>query len=151
MHFLLLTLGKVKLDITNLEANNLYKRNPVPLSSLPAPNNVVNYSPHLRSTNVTQHQVSTTTYQEPASSYVKNNNNNAAVDSVAVNNHEHYPPPSSSSIVNEQPSDTSNNGYRTLNVVDALDYLDQVKNRFSDRLNVYNQFLDIMKDFKSQS
>jgi len=32
---------------------------------------------------------------------------------------------------------------------DALSYLDQVKVQFSDRPDVYNQFLDIMKDFKS--
>ncbi|KND04341.1 uncharacterized protein SPPG_00072 [Spizellomyces punctatus DAOM BR117] len=41
--------------------------------------------------------------------------------------------------------------YRPLNVKDALSYLDQVKIRFSDQPEVYNRFLDIMKDFKSQS
>lgn len=39
---------------------------------------------------------------------------------------------------------------RQLNVKDALTYLDQVKIQFSDRPEVYNRFLDIMKDFKSQ-
>ncbi|EIN09044.1 hypothetical protein PUNSTDRAFT_102594 [Punctularia strigosozonata HHB-11173 SS5] len=39
---------------------------------------------------------------------------------------------------------------RPLNVTDALSYLDAVKNRFSERPDVYNRFLDIMKDFKSQ-
>lgn len=39
---------------------------------------------------------------------------------------------------------------RPLNVTDALGYLDAVKNQFQDRPDVYNQFLDIMKDFKSQ-
>ena len=34
---------------------------------------------------------------------------------------------------------------------DALSYLDQVKVRFVDQPDVYNQFLDIMKDFKSQT
>jgi len=34
---------------------------------------------------------------------------------------------------------------------DALSYLDQVKVRFSDQPDVYNKFLDIMKDFKSQA
>jgi paired amphipathic helix protein Sin3a len=34
---------------------------------------------------------------------------------------------------------------------DALSYLDQVKIRFSDQPDVYNRFLDIMKDFKSQA
>lgn len=39
---------------------------------------------------------------------------------------------------------------RPLNVSDALSYLDAVKVRFHDQPEVYNQFLDIMKDFKSQ-
>lgn len=34
---------------------------------------------------------------------------------------------------------------------DALSYLDQVKVEFSGNPHVYNQFLDIMKDFKSQA
>ena len=34
----------------------------------------------------------------------------------------------------------------TLNVKDALSYLDQVKVQFSDQPEVYNRFLDIMKD-----
>lgn len=36
-------------------------------------------------------------------------------------------------------------------VQDALTYLDQVKVQFHDQPDVYNRFLDIMKDFKSQS
>lgn len=39
---------------------------------------------------------------------------------------------------------------RQLNVADALNYLDDVKNRFQNQPNVYNQFLDIMKEFKSE-
>lgn len=42
------------------------------------------------------------------------------------------------------------NNYRPLNVNDALTYLDQVKSQFQNEPDVYNQFLDIMKDFKSQ-
>ncbi|KTW30764.1 hypothetical protein T552_00476 [Pneumocystis carinii B80] len=44
-----------------------------------------------------------------------------------------------------------NSVYRPLNVKDALSYLDQVKIQFSEQPDVYNRFLDIMKDFKSQS
>lgn len=40
--------------------------------------------------------------------------------------------------------------YRPLNVKDALSYLDQVKVQFFNQADVYNNFLDIMKDFKSQ-
>ena len=39
---------------------------------------------------------------------------------------------------------------RPLNVTDALGYLDCVKQQFADQSDVYNRFLDIMKDFKSQ-
>ncbi|THV08566.1 hypothetical protein K435DRAFT_708465 [Dendrothele bispora CBS 962.96] len=39
---------------------------------------------------------------------------------------------------------------RPLNVTDALSYLDAVKNQFHDQPDVYNHFLDIMKQFKSQ-
>ena len=38
-----------------------------------------------------------------------------------------------------------------LRVQDALGYLDQVKSKFQDQPFVYNQFLDIMKEFKSQT
>lgn len=41
--------------------------------------------------------------------------------------------------------------YRPLNVKDALSYLEQVKYQFNSRPDVYNHFLDIMKDFKSQA
>ncbi|KAF9469764.1 histone deacetylase complex, SIN3 component [Collybia nuda] len=40
---------------------------------------------------------------------------------------------------------------RALNVTDALSYLDAVKVQFQDKPEVYNRFLDIMKDFKSQT
>jgi len=43
------------------------------------------------------------------------------------------------------------NNKQALNVKDALSYLDQVKIQFSDNPDVYNRFLDIMKDFKSQA
>ncbi|KAJ3778271.1 hypothetical protein FB446DRAFT_658434 [Lentinula raphanica] len=39
---------------------------------------------------------------------------------------------------------------RPLNVTDALSYLDAVKHQFAEKPEVYNKFLDIMKDFKSQ-
>ncbi|CEP19155.1 hypothetical protein [Parasitella parasitica] len=49
------------------------------------------------------------------------------------------------------PASPTDGGYRPLNVIDALAYLDQVKGRFADNPKVYNKFLDIMKDFKSQT
>ncbi|WVQ97064.1 hypothetical protein IAU59_004174 [Kwoniella sp. CBS 9459] len=43
-----------------------------------------------------------------------------------------------------------NHNYRPLNVRDALSYLDQVKIQFNDQPDVYNRFLDVMKEFKGQ-
>eukprot|EP00124_Ichthyophonus_hoferi_P006330 Ihof_evm1s1431 gene=Ihof_evmTU1s1431 len=40
--------------------------------------------------------------------------------------------------------------YNRLKVEDALSYLDRVKMQFQDQPQVYNKFLDIMKEFKSQ-
>ncbi|KAJ2100832.1 hypothetical protein GGI16_003605 [Coemansia sp. S142-1] len=40
---------------------------------------------------------------------------------------------------------------RQLNVNDALSYLDLVKSQFQDNPDVYNQFLEIMKEFKSHA
>jgi len=42
-------------------------------------------------------------------------------------------------------------GSRELKVEDALLYLDQVKMEFSDQPKIYNEFLEIMKNFKAQS
>ncbi|KIL63546.1 hypothetical protein M378DRAFT_79542 [Amanita muscaria Koide BX008] len=39
---------------------------------------------------------------------------------------------------------------RPLNVTDALSYLDAVKAQFHDQPDVYNHFLDIMKEFKNE-
>jgi paired amphipathic helix protein Sin3a len=48
------------------------------------------------------------------------------------------------------PGSTRSPESRPLNVTDALSYLDAVKVQFQDKPDVYNHFLDIMKDFKSQ-
>ncbi|EPY49396.1 SIN3 family co-repressor Pst3 [Schizosaccharomyces cryophilus OY26] len=45
---------------------------------------------------------------------------------------------------------TSSNS-RPLDVNDALSYLEMVRYYFSEKREVYNQFLEIMRDFKSQS
>ncbi|OWB58459.1 hypothetical protein B5S28_g4495 [[Candida] boidinii] len=50
-----------------------------------------------------------------------------------------------------QPIPQAQQPYRPLNVKDALSYLDQVKLQFQAQTDVYNNFLDIMKDFKSQA
>lgn len=47
-------------------------------------------------------------------------------------------------------STTQRSPERPLNVTDALSYLDAVKVQFQDKPDVYNHFLDIMKDFKSE-
>jgi hypothetical protein len=61
-----------------------------------------------------------------------------------------YELPSAPSNPNPPPQVESQH-YKPLNVKDALSYLDQVKQKFSDQPEVYNRFLDIMKEFKSQT
>lgn len=50
-----------------------------------------------------------------------------------------------------QQSQQSQQQFQKLKVEDALSYLDQVKYKFGNQPQVYNDFLDIMKEFKSQS
>ncbi|KAJ3314240.1 Transcriptional regulatory protein sin3 [Gonapodya sp. JEL0774] len=47
------------------------------------------------------------------------------------------------------PGSETSTQYRPLNVKDALSYLDEVKRQFEREPDVYNRFLDIMKDFKA--
>lgn len=48
------------------------------------------------------------------------------------------------------PNSSSQSNFQKLKVEDALSYLDQVKLKFGNEPQVYNDFLDIMKEFKSQ-
>ncbi|XP_050306229.1 paired amphipathic helix protein Sin3b [Anthonomus grandis grandis] len=57
-------------------------------------------------------------------------------------------PPNAS--LQEPPPQQSGN-FQRLKVEDALSYLDLVKFKFGSKPQVYNDFLDIMKEFKSQS
>ena len=59
-------------------------------------------------------------------------------------------PPDGNMPVSAGSPDQQGGGDRPLNVSDALSYLDSVKLQFADQPEVYNKFLDIMKDFKSQ-
>lgn len=49
------------------------------------------------------------------------------------------------------PGSAGQEKFQRLKVEDALSYLDQVKYKFGNQPQVYNDFLDIMKEFKSQS
>lgn len=50
-----------------------------------------------------------------------------------------------------QQQQSPSNTFQRLKVEDALSYLDLVKYKFGNKPQVYNDFLDIMKEFKSQS
>ncbi|XP_050434250.1 paired amphipathic helix protein Sin3b [Adelges cooleyi] len=55
------------------------------------------------------------------------------------------------STIIQQQQQQQQTQFQRLKVEDALSYLDQVKFKFSNQPQVYNDFLDIMKEFKSQS
>lgn len=62
------------------------------------------------------------------------------------------PQPSQQALIQQAGAAQQNNPqFQRLKVEDALSYLDQVKYKFNDQPQVYNDFLDIMKEFKSQS
>ncbi|XP_062998812.1 paired amphipathic helix protein Sin3a isoform X1 [Elgaria multicarinata webbii] len=63
--------------------------------------------------------------------------------SQVVQSHAHPTPPAAPVQGGQQ--------FQRLKVEDALSYLDQVKLQFGSQPQVYNDFLDIMKEFKSQS
>ncbi|XP_072236154.1 paired amphipathic helix protein Sin3a-like isoform X2 [Leuresthes tenuis] len=72
---------------------------------------------------------------------------NLAVQSqgpAVLQGHVHPPAPMTSTQGQQQQ-------FQRLKVEDALSYLDQVKLQFGNQPQVYNDFLDIMKEFKSQS
>jgi histone deacetylase complex regulatory component SIN3 len=69
-------------------------------------------------------------------------------DSVPTENGSSNGAPAAAASNSAQSNGSNNN--RPLNVTDALSYLDAVKVQFHDKPDVYNHFLDIMKDFKSQ-
>uniref|UniRef100_A0ACB8E533 Uncharacterized protein n=1 Tax=Sphaerodactylus townsendi TaxID=933632 RepID=A0ACB8E533_9SAUR len=62
--------------------------------------------------------------------------------SQVVQGHAHPTPPAAPGQGQQQ--------FQRLKVEDALSYLDQVKLQFGSQPQVYNDFLDIMKEFKSQ-
>nr|CCA21739.1 paired amphipathic helix protein Sin3 putative [Albugo laibachii Nc14] len=71
-----------------------------------------------------------------------------------MNNTSSSPPPISQHQQASNPSTSMNsvdNSRRELRVEDALLYLDQVKQQFNHKPDIYNQFLDVMKDFKAQA
>ncbi|KAG6444337.1 hypothetical protein O3G_MSEX003312 [Manduca sexta] len=71
------------------------------------------------------------------------------------------PPPQVPPRIKQQPGVVPGGGgrqspgpqaqFQRLKVEDALSYLDQVKYKFNTQPQVYNDFLDIMKEFKSQT
>ncbi|XP_072290722.1 SIN3 transcription regulator family member Aa [Eucyclogobius newberryi] len=61
-----------------------------------------------------------------------------------ISGHSHLAAPPQASVQGQQQ-------FQRLKVEDALSYLDQVKLQFGNQPQVYNDFLDIMKEFKSQS
>ena len=80
-----------------------------------------------------------------------NNNNNNNNSSNYNDNHNNSNNISNNNTNNENSSSDNNNhgGMRELKVEDALLYLDQVKLQFGERPRIYNEFLEIMKNFKA--
>jgi paired amphipathic helix protein Sin3a len=111
-------------------------------------------SPSTTATSVTPNysRQRTPVAEQSPSSVVPVNSSNTIGRNPGSSPTAHPPPPPTINTASAAASQAANsNGYRPLNVKDALTYLDQVKVKFADQPEVYNRFLDIMKEFKSQA
>lgn len=121
-------------------------------ASTPIPNN---HSLHHINANI--HHVAAGTTGAVAGQLVTGSSNassnqlpNQAVHQANANSNQ---PPSAQTNAAQPPSSAPPppQQFQRLKVEDALSYLDKVKLQFHDQPQVYNDFLDIMKEFKSQS
>jgi paired amphipathic helix protein Sin3a len=88
---------------------------------------------------------SSTSSTQNANNLINSSNGSAAAAAAASAAAASIPP------VNNSSAAANSNQFYRLKVEDALSYLDQVKFQFERQPEVYNQFLDIMKEFKSQT
>uniref|UniRef100_A0A0R3RJ47 HDAC_interact domain-containing protein n=1 Tax=Elaeophora elaphi TaxID=1147741 RepID=A0A0R3RJ47_9BILA len=80
--------------------------------------------------------------------------NNVMLNDTLQSQRENIMPNGNASFQRNQVSETTRESTmrgNRLRVEDALCYLDQVKQQFADAPDVYVNFLDVMKDFKSQA
>ncbi|XP_078481082.1 paired amphipathic helix protein Sin3a isoform X1 [Ciona intestinalis] len=106
---------------------------------------------------ITQHQTSTashtfavsTTIATPVQPIQRQTTGISQV--LAANLVSHGQPPLSQSPQTASQLQAQQHQFQKLKVEDALSYLDQVKFQFGNQPQVYTDFLDIMKEFKSQS
>lgn len=111
---------------------------PQPQSQMvPAPNTPSVAVTNNINSNVTTEQTATVTSSTPGANR-------------SPTNEETVPGSTPALATNDLSEEQKNPNYKPLNVKDALYYLDQVKLQFRNQTDVYNNFLDIMKDFKSQ-
>uniref|UniRef100_A0A8C4IGM7 Paired amphipathic helix protein Sin3a n=1 Tax=Dicentrarchus labrax TaxID=13489 RepID=A0A8C4IGM7_DICLA len=99
-------------------------------------------------------------YQVPTVAQNSGGHGHAPSPAVHAGSHHHNPAvqPHGPSVLSghshtaaPQVSAQGQQQFQRLKVEDALSYLDQVKLQFGNQPQVYNDFLDIMKEFKSQS
>ncbi|KAI1889403.1 hypothetical protein AGOR_G00162520 [Albula goreensis] len=115
-----------------------------PLAPAPAPLEPLAES--MQPTTAVQH---TSVYQVPSAAQTSSNHGLGPTHTPG----HHHSPASQPHAAGPTPGPTPPQGqqFQRLKVEDALSYLDQVKLQFGSQPQVYNDFLDIMKEFKSQS
>ncbi|KAG9331276.1 hypothetical protein JZ751_019543 [Albula glossodonta] len=115
-----------------------------PLAPAPAPLEPLAES--MQPTTAVQHP---SVYQVPSAAQTSSNHGHGPTHTPG----HHHSPASQPHAAGPAPGPTPPQGqqFQRLKVEDALSYLDQVKLQFGSQPQVYNDFLDIMKEFKSQS
>lgn len=123
-------------------------QSPPPSSHLPILQSPTSTSPSYTRQRTPVAETSTLSDAVPMDTKNSDNSSSTTVPSVTATSDSVPGAPNTTSVA---ATATSVSGYRPLNVKDALTYLDQVKVKFADQPEVYNRFLDIMKEFKSQA
>uniref|UniRef100_F6TJW6 Histone deacetylase interacting domain-containing protein n=1 Tax=Ciona intestinalis TaxID=7719 RepID=F6TJW6_CIOIN len=106
---------------------------------------------------ITQHQTSTASHTFAVSTTIATpvqpiqRQTTGITQVLAANLVSHGQPPLSQSPQTASQLQAQQHQFQKLKVEDALSYLDQVKFQFGNQPQVYTDFLDIMKEFKSQS
>lgn len=118
------------------------------------PNSVINATVSMPGPTVTVHQPAAAPAHAPTPLFIQTGTptpNNAILHTTNISHNSTTQPANLSTINLPTSSSQQQQQFQRLKVEDALSYLDQVKFKFNDQPQVYNDFLDIMKEFKSQS
>ncbi|KAL0268238.1 UNVERIFIED_CONTAM: hypothetical protein PYX00_010266 [Menopon gallinae] len=140
--------GNAPTNILSGQPSNVTQHSNPPIHTSAPVQNYPKDAPNSGLTTV-QYQYSTLSLSKNSPVHALQNQTHSAAQSIHLRHKVHATGSMSAQSPGTPPGGSSN--FQRLKVEDALSYLDQVKFKFGNEPQVYNDFLDIMKEFKSQS